>query len=244
MKNISHHRTIVGACCCHHWLGRPALGLRLVLRRIPLHASVRNEEFWLRFIFNACKRRTYFIDDDALLLMVKFSAREASELSKSPVRTLPGCCGWPAPGIICGCEACIEPVVEFKVPADPTGFSTSPKGSNPLWFSCLVRGMCECFVWMWKGFFVIIIPRCRIFEPDPMKWRISEWNYAIDSIDKKGKNDKKWKEKIKKKLLLITYLFDESALIAICNNQRNMQHKTVKVKLVKGKAAARHRWPG
>lgn len=77
---------------------------------------------------------TYFIDDDALLLMVKFSANDASELSKSPVRTLPGCCACcAAPGISDGwCVGCcwIKPV-DVPLPADPTGFNTSPNGSKP-----------------------------------------------------------------------------------------------------------------
>lgn len=39
---------------------------------------------------NHIKTSTYFIDEDALLLMVRFSASDASDESKSPVRTLPG----------------------------------------------------------------------------------------------------------------------------------------------------------
>jgi len=83
---------------------------------------------------------THFIDDEALLLMVKFSASDASELSRSPVNTLPGC-GCTAPGIIGCCVACNEPVVDVvfvtAAPDDPTGFSTSPKGSKPFGFVCL-----------------------------------------------------------------------------------------------------------
>lgn len=39
-KRFTHHWTIVGTGCCHHRLRRPALWLRLILRRVPLNASV------------------------------------------------------------------------------------------------------------------------------------------------------------------------------------------------------------
>jgi hypothetical protein len=71
----------------------------------------------------------YFIDDVALLLMVKFSASDANELSRSPVNTFPAC-GCAAPGIIVCCEViCIKPVDCPLV--DPTGLKTSPNGSKP-----------------------------------------------------------------------------------------------------------------
>jgi hypothetical protein len=80
----------------------------------------------------------YFMDDVALLLIVKFSASDASELSRSPVRTFPDCaCCGAAPGII-GC--CVKPelvvvvVEDCPLLSDDAGFSTSPNGSKP--FSC------------------------------------------------------------------------------------------------------------
>lgn len=142
-KRFTHHWTIVGAGSSHHRLRWPALWFCLIFRRVPLHASVMTRQNLISFyyIVKYKVRLTYFMDEEALLLMVKFSASDASELSKSPVSTLPGCCDWTAPGIICGCVAWNEPADMFAVPADPTGFSTSPNGSKPFMFSCLVK---EC----------------------------------------------------------------------------------------------------
>lgn len=84
---------------------------------------------------------THFIDDEALLLMVKFSAKDANELSRSPVNTFPvfcGCAGTGAPGII-GCEAPIKPLGTL-VAAPPVGFKTSPNGSKPFMFKW-------CYLW-------------------------------------------------------------------------------------------------
>lgn len=83
-----------------------------------------------------CKK-THFIDDVALLLIVKFSANEASELSKSPVRTLPGCCWFwvdcAEPGISDGwCVGCCVKLIDC--PLLPAGLKTSPNGSKPFVF--------------------------------------------------------------------------------------------------------------
>ena len=126
---------------------------------------------------------TYFIDEVALLLMVKFSASEASELSKSPVRTLPDCWSWAAPGIICGCVAWVKPFDGTDGPDDPTGFSTSPKGSNPLDFfivcvyACLVGFWLEMKddrVWLCFVLFVLLMKIERVFVSPTIRGGLSE----------------------------------------------------------------------
>lgn len=74
---------------------------------------------------------TYFIEELALLLMQRLSAREASELSKSPVSTLPGAAGAGAEPAIG--QAPIKPIIFAFEPAPrlPVGRITSPSGSKP-----------------------------------------------------------------------------------------------------------------
>lgn len=80
---------------------------------------------------NFNKFSIYLTWADADLFIVKFSANDANELSKSPVSTLPvlaGCCTiccWPPPAArIFPC--CIGP------PVDEAGFNTSPNASKPV----------------------------------------------------------------------------------------------------------------
>ena len=70
------------------------------------------------------------MEELALLLMHRLSASDASELSKSPVSTLPGAvCVGAAPVI--GGQAPIKPIIFEPAPSWPVGRITSPSGSKP-----------------------------------------------------------------------------------------------------------------
>lgn len=89
------------------------------------------------FRFDACTKenrcKTYFTCADALLFIVKFSANDANELSKSPVSTFPvldGCC------VVCWAPP--VPII-FPVWIGPAavaetgpGFNTAPNASKPI----------------------------------------------------------------------------------------------------------------
>lgn len=78
--------------------------------------------------------------------MVKFSANDASELSKSPVNTFPGGCWCCVTASVvwywCGPVPIIALPDWFDDDAAPAGINTSPNASNP----CLVR-IRMCHVW-------------------------------------------------------------------------------------------------
>lgn len=95
---------------------------------------------------------TYFTWAEAVLLIVKFSASEANDVSKSPVSTFPV-------GFDCGfgCDVACPPVFDklkprtfpdwvaiLPVVAVEAGFNTSPSASKPLIF-------CYLF-WFWFYF--------------------------------------------------------------------------------------------
>lgn len=85
-------------------------------------------------IFKIKKNRNIYLTcADADLFIVKFSANDANELSKSPVSTLPVLAGC---GTICGCPPPVARIFPCWMgpPVDEAGFNTSPNASKPLFF--------------------------------------------------------------------------------------------------------------
>lgn len=156
--------------CIYHWpvpgTSRRCNGLRIpvsrlgrILRWVPLDTPGRD------WILNRDRPAilvptpTHFTCAVALLLIVKFSASEARELSRSPVNTFPGCpppindccCVPPSPPAE-GAALWAAPVVD-GIPRPPPGMRTSPSASKPCRPNpnvCLYR-VCPFELVRWMG---------------------------------------------------------------------------------------------
>lgn len=182
---MTYHWSITCSRCGRNWLRIPISRLRCVLWRIPLNTSEKHKNpSKFRSKFHALLL-THLTCAEALLLIVKFSARDARELSKSPVNTLLGCC-WIAAVPVIGC--CIPPTPPvpptgraaalWAAPDDvdiPPGFRTSPKASKPYFHFCmstLIGGRRSRMI-----FCLIDYPECR---------RISWWRVVVRIIVVRG----------------------------------------------------------
>lgn len=133
-KILTYHWSVSSTCCGGHWLWCPTGRFCRILWRVPLHSPVtRNEHIKSVSHYHFLTLVTYLTCADADLFIVKFSASDANELSRSPVRTFPVPADW------CDCCCCIPPVpmiLDVCVgPAAPPetgpGFKTSPSASKP-----------------------------------------------------------------------------------------------------------------
>lgn len=155
---VSFHSPLVGN---QHRLWQPLVAVSIPWSLVSQHFSVNStahpcsdlqihwELLIHRFVDRKGKNASYLTWADALLFIVKFSANEANELSKSPVSTFPGL-------TVDGCGAadalCTPPIAEprtfpvWKEPAPddadeagPAGFNTSPNASKPfVWLFSLL----------------------------------------------------------------------------------------------------------
>lgn len=187
MNESTYHWAIICPCGCCHWLRWPRTSFT---RWIPLSTSVerinkkrvRNSEQFREFNKkikktkkNLLKNRkydvsgfvnafTHFTWAVAALLIVRFSANDANELSKSPVSTLPvglGCgwfgCGSDWPPVFDKLKPWTFPDWVDVVPADAVeaGFKTSPSASKPFYLIFfysffLYAFYCQYFLFCWK----------------------------------------------------------------------------------------------
>lgn len=136
----------------------------------------------MKIVFTNWKKKsfTYFTWAVAALLIVRFSANDANELSKSPVSTLPvglGCgwfgCGSDWPPVFDKLKPWTFPDWVDVVPADAVeaGFKTSPSASKPffLYFSFYFGILCKfsrrvnCVYYVtWFVFRLVSILKCPI----------------------------------------------------------------------------------
>lgn len=142
--NCAYHRPVSFASGGCHRLRRPSrwTWFRRILGWIPLHSPEKRGKALVLSRRGPEQSHTHLTWAEALLLIVRFSASDANELSKSPVSTFPVAAA--------GCEAgdafCALPVAEPRTlpvwvtgtpelddaPEPlPEGLKTSPNASKP-----------------------------------------------------------------------------------------------------------------
>lgn len=181
------HSPLVGN---RHRLWQPSVAVSIQWSRVSLHFSVnsiahlcqneisiRRVQFVVQgsggCIFILCIY-TYLTWADALLFIVKFSANEANELSKSPVSTFPELT---ADGCGAADAFCTPPIAEPRTfpdwtepapddadEAGPAGFNTSPNASKPfVWLFWICFFFRFCFRVMRTLFFFCVFFNHLVF---------------------------------------------------------------------------------